>query len=600
MILRPPSLRSAIALASIVAILPLLILSLVHAGTIRRHIAQQQSADANALAEQTAAGLGRDLEGTRKLLTAVAHYQTVRTMQVAETSAILRELLTTSPLFANLILIDERGDIVASAQPKPVAVNVADRPYFRRMQANRHVGLGEYMVGRVTGRASIPVAYPIPASEPSAPLRSLLASIDLEALERSLESYPLHPGTQMVLLDRNGTILAQRGNRFGETGKRFPDWVGLPRAHALGATALNGKYHTLHFAQVPGADEGITVGIARLESALTRAAQVAFATNLGLASLVIAFAIMASWWIADRLVLHPTRKISNAAAALAEGHWAARAQVDAGAIELKALGETFDRLAQHLQRQLAPPPTEPLTQPDPKPEPALSGDANQLQQALATQQAADDALRRSEATSRAFLSSMPESALLLDPAGRILIANPTAAERLQCPVARLVGSNIAEHMPPDLFDERRAHLVAVIQTRQPLAFDDSRDNRSLHTQLTPVLDAHGEVAAIAVLSFDITERQNMENRLRDSIADLQKALADVNTLSGLLPICAGCKRIRDDGGYWNNVEQYLREHTRAEFSHGLCPDCMRRLYPEFADEIISEVASEADKPPPPA
>jgi hypothetical protein len=62
---------------------------------------------------------------------------------------------------------------------------------------------------------------------------------------------------------------------------------------------------------------------------------------------------------------------------------------------------------------------------------------------------------------------------------------------------------------------------------------------------------------------------------------LDQALANVKTLSGLLPICASCKRIRDDRGYWSQIESYLRRHTEADFSHGLCPDCVSRLYPEL-------------------
>jgi hypothetical protein len=62
---------------------------------------------------------------------------------------------------------------------------------------------------------------------------------------------------------------------------------------------------------------------------------------------------------------------------------------------------------------------------------------------------------------------------------------------------------------------------------------------------------------------------------------LDQALARVKILSGLLPICASCKRIRDDQGYWSQIESYLRRHTEADFSHGLCPDCVVRLYPEL-------------------
>ncbi len=71
------------------------------------------------------------------------------------------------------------------------------------------------------------------------------------------------------------------------------------------------------------------------------------------------------------------------------------------------------------------------------------------------------------------------------------------------------------------------------------------------------------------------------NKLRDEKENLQRALAEVKTLSGLIPICSNCKKIRDDSGYWQQVEIYVRNHSKAEFSHGLCPDCLAELYPEF-------------------
>ena len=59
----------------------------------------------------------------------------------------------------------------------------------------------------------------------------------------------------------------------------------------------------------------------------------------------------------------------------------------------------------------------------------------------------------------------------------------------------------------------------------------------------------------------------------------------MKTLHGLLPICAHCKKIRDDQGYWASVETYLKRHTDVDFSHGLCPDCIRELYPDYADKL---------------
>ena len=137
----------------------------------------------------------------------------------------------------------------------------------------------------------------------------------------------------------------------------------------------------------------------------------------------------------------------------------------------------------------------------------------------------------------------------------------------------------------------------MLDSRQRIAFDDRHRERFLHTEFTPVLDTAGTVVAVAGISFDITERCLMEEQLRRSVTELEKALADVKTLSGLLPICANCKKIRDDKGYWSSVEQYLGAHTGAEFSHGLCPDCMQKLYPELAEEEPPQ-KGETDRPLP--
>jgi len=68
------------------------------------------------------------------------------------------------------------------------------------------------------------------------------------------------------------------------------------------------------------------------------------------------------------------------------------------------------------------------------------------------------------------------------------------------------------------------------------------------------------------------------NNLNKTVAELEEALASVNQLSGLLPICASCKKIRDDKGYWTQIEAYIRDHSEAEFSHSICPECVKNLY----------------------
>lgn len=84
---------------------------------------------------------------------------------------------------------------------------------------------------------------------------------------------------------------------------------------------------------------------------------------------------------------------------------------------------------------------------------------------------------------------------------------------------------------------------------------------------------------------EIEERKRTEAEKEQLIAQLQKAMQEVKVLSGFLPICASCKKIRDDSGYWSQIEEYISKHSNALFSHGICPDCVRQLYPDFHEEL---------------
>jgi len=88
----------------------------------------------------------------------------------------------------------------------------------------------------------------------------------------------------------------------------------------------------------------------------------------------------------------------------------------------------------------------------------------------------------------------------------------------------------------------------------------------------------GELRARVAVGRRMVE---MQDALVAKVEELRRAFDQIKTLRGIVPICANCKKIRDDQGYWNQVEVYVRDHTEAEFSHGLCPECLKNLYPEF-------------------
>jgi response regulator RpfG family c-di-GMP phosphodiesterase len=94
------------------------------------------------------------------------------------------------------------------------------------------------------------------------------------------------------------------------------------------------------------------------------------------------------------------------------------------------------------------------------------------------------------------------------------------------------------------------------------------------------------------LAREIEERRIVQISNEQLISELRKANAEVKTLSGLLPVCASCKQVRDDQGYWSQLETYLKKHTEISFSHGLCLDCAHKLYPEYYDKTPADKSPE--------
>ena len=79
--------------------------------------------------------------------------------------------------------------------------------------------------------------------------------------------------------------------------------------------------------------------------------------------------------------------------------------------------------------------------------------------------------------------------------------------------------------------------------------------------------------------LDIRERKKAEMEKEATIVELKKAIDEIKILKGLIPICAKCKKVRDDAGYWQHIETYIRERSDAQFTHGICPNCAKELYP---------------------
>ncbi len=102
------------------------------------------------------------------------------------------------------------------------------------------------------------------------------------------------------------------------------------------------------------------------------------------------------------------------------------------------------------------------------------------------------------------------------------------------------------------------------------------------------LELLARVRSILRLKEETDHRKAHERELEKTVEQLRAAISDLKILSGLLPICSYCKKIRDDKGYWQQVDKYIADHSAAGFSHSICPECLKEHYPDYADDVLKE------------
>ena len=178
-----------------------------------------------------------------------------------------------------------------------------------------------------------------------------------------------------------------------------------------------------------------------------------------------------------------------------------------------------------------------------------------------------------------LVEMMSDGVIVVDSQGRIGDLNPAMEQIIAVPATQAIGQPFEQALEsaPDLI--HALHQTA--ESSMELCMHTDSVERYFDLQCSLLRDSQGETAARIIVVRDITGRKQLEQERDVLISKLQDALAEVKTLSGLLPICANCKSIRDDQGYWHSVEAYLAERSEAEFSHGICPECMKKLYPDY-------------------
>lgn len=142
-----------------------------------------------------------------------------------------------------------------------------------------------------------------------------------------------------------------------------------------------------------------------------------------------------------------------------------------------------------------------------------------------------------------------------------------------------------EHRPGKACHTENCPLAQILKGQQEFICEPQKEEKGeikyFIVTARPLYGPNNEILGVIESFQDITTRKKMEKEKEQLITELQESLEQVNLLTGFLPICASCKKIRDDEGYWNQIESYISKHSDVEFSHGICPDCSKKLYPDL-------------------
>lgn len=189
---------------------------------------------------------------------------------------------------------------------------------------------------------------------------------------------------------------------------------------------------------------------------------------------------------------------------------------------------------------------------------------------------------------RLLVEQIPAILWTTDAELRVTSARGAALRMFDLQPDQIIGADVLEFFqsaPASATAHAHQRALAGHSSNYQLTFRE----RIFQAYVEPLRGTAETITGCIGIAFDITERARAEEQAGQLLLELQDAQAKMKILRGLLPICASCKQIRDDRGYWKQIEKYIGDHADVRFSHGICPDCFQRLYPGLSPDLARDV-----------
>src|SRR5215468_5884820 len=351
------SLRTRLLLLVLLAVIPALGLTLYTNLEERQLRKAQVQEQAMRLARLVSADHERLIGDARRLLVNLARLPAVRDRNRTACNTLFADLLTQQSSYANLVVADADGNVFCSALPMTGQVYAGDRVYFRRAIETRDFAIGEYQIGRVTGKASVNFGYPV-LDDAGHVGAVVFAALDLAWLNELASQAALPPGSMLTVIDRNGAILSRYPDDGKWVGKLMPEPLVLKAIltqkgnGTIDAPGTDGIPRLFSFAPFGGAAQSanayVSVGIPA--AVAFAGANQMLALNVAGLGLVAALALAAAWVGGNLFIVRQIQALVSATKRVAAGELGVRTGIPYGQGELGQLAGAFDQMAESLER----------------------------------------------------------------------------------------------------------------------------------------------------------------------------------------------------------------------------------------------------------
>jgi signal transduction histidine kinase/HAMP domain-containing protein len=440
------SLRIRLLLLVGLAVGPIVGLVLYTAAAQRQLAARQVQGDALRLVRFVSDEHSQLLEGARQLLTGLAQISEVRHRREEACSALFADVLKRFPIYSNVGAVQPDGELFCSGVPRRGPVTVADRYYFQRSLATQDFAVGEYAMGRITGKATLGMAYPA-VNDAGTVQAVVFAALDVSWLHQLVAKTPLPEGAAVLMLDHHGTIVTRHPDPELWAGRSMPEAAivkamlahqGEGTAEATGLDGVPRFYAFSPLRDVSGGERvyvsiGIPTAVAFAEVRRLLVQQLVWV------GVVTGMALGAAWAVGNRVILRRMQALVQATQRLAAGDLRARTGLPHGPGEFGHLAQAFDAMAAAIQQAY-----DTLERRVQERTADLRHANDDLQMEIAERRRAEEALAHSLARLEATLEATADGILVTDDAGKITHINRTFIAMWRIPDAILTAQDAAQ------------------------------------------------------------------------------------------------------------------------------------------------------------